>query len=238
MASPNLKGLKSILILVLILAVPGFLYYLLTAKGKNRYKPLPIYGPKIVARTKHKGFHGKLVPDTVYHFVGDFNLTDQNGQTVTLKTFGNKILIVSFFFTNCPTVCAQVNRTLDSLAHDYVNNKLIQFVTITVDPQRDTPQALKKYSAAYGVSPDKWRFLTGDTTGIYRLARQGLLVNALKSGPGKDDFIYSDKVIMIDANHRIRGYYSGTSITDMQRLNDEMRVQITEELRKVEAPEM
>jgi protein SCO1/2 len=238
MSSPKLKGLKSILILVLILAVPGFLYYLLTAKGKNRYRPLPIYGPKIVAGTKHKGFHGKMIPDTVYHLVGDFSLTDQNGRPVTLKTFEHKIIIVSFFFSNCPTVCTQVNRNIDSLAQGFLKNKLIQFVSITVDPQRDTPQTLKKYAAKYGLNDDKWRFLTGDTSVIYNLARSGLLVNALKSGPGKDDFIYSDKIIMLDANRRIRGYYSGTSVTDMERLNDEIRVQITEELRKVETPEM
>src|SRR5476651_1448260 len=238
MAAPKLKGFKSILILVLILAVPGFLYYLLTAKGKNRYKPLPVYGPKIAARTTHKGFHGKLIPDTVYHLVSDFTLTDQNGKPVTLKTFEHKIIIVSFFFSNCPTLCTEVNRNIDSLAQGYLKNKLIQFVSITVDPQRDTPEALKKYSAKYGLSDDKWRFLTGDTAVIYNLARNGLLVNALKAGPGKDDFIYSDKIIMLDANRRIRGYYSGTSDTDMQRLNDEIRVQITEELRKVETPEM
>ncbi|OCX51053.1 electron transport protein SCO1/SenC [Mucilaginibacter sp. PPCGB 2223] len=238
MASPILKGIKNIVILALILAVPGFLYYLLTAKGKNRYKPLPIYGPKIVAKTTHKGFHGKRIPDTIYHEVSDFNLTDQDGRPVTLKTFEKKIVIFSFFFSNCPTVCAQVNSNLDSLAKGYQKNKLIQFVSVTVDPDRDTPGALKKYAAQYGLSSNKWSFLTGDTTNIYRLARQGLLVNALKSGPGKDDFIYSDKVIMVDASRRIRGYYSGTSVTDMQRLDDEIRVQITEELRKVETPEM
>ena len=238
MAHHILKGVKNILILALILAVPGFLYYLLTTKGKNRYKPLPIYGPKIVAKTMQKGFHGKLIPDTIYHLVGDFKLTDQNGDPVSQKTFENKIVIFSFFFSNCPTVCTQVNRNLDSLAQGYLKNKMIQFVSVSVDPERDTPEALKKYAAQYHISSDKWRFLTGDTTNIYRLARQGLLVNALKAGSGKNDFIYSDKVIMVDAGHRIRGYYSGTSITDILRLNDEIHVQITEELRKVETPEM
>jgi len=237
MKSSPLGLIKKILVLVLILAVPGFLYYLLTAKGKNRYRPLPIYGPKIVARTHHF-VHGKAIPDTVYHLVSDFNLTDQDGKPVSLKTFGNKIVIISFFFTNCPTVCKQVNANIDSLAKGYANNKLIQFVSITVDPQRDTAPALKKYSGQFGFVSKKWEFLTGDTSVIYQLARQGLLVNALKFGPGNDDFIYSDKIIMIDASHRIRGYYSGTLNTELGRLNDEMRVQITEELRKVETPEM
>jgi len=234
-SSPKARGVKSIVILVLILAVPGFLYYLLTAKGKNRYKPLPIYGPKVVAKTSHK-FHGKLIPDTIYHIADDFDLTDQDGKKVSFESFPKKIVIASFFFTNCPTVCNEVNRNMDSLAHAYVNNKLVQFVSITVDPQRDQVGVLKKYSDRFGVSAAKWKFLTGDTSAIYNFARKSLLVNALQTGP--DDFIYSDKIIMLDANRRIRGYYSGTSNTDVSRLNDEIRVQITEELRKVETPEM
>jgi len=234
MKSSPLGLIKKILILVLILAVPGFLYYLLTAKGKNRYKPLPIYGPKMVAKTSHK-FHGKVIPDTIYHIADDFNLVNQDGKNVSFESYPNKIIIASFFFTNCPTVCNDVNRNMDSLAHAYVNNKLIQFISITVDPQRDSAAALKKYAAKFGVSTAKWSFLTGDTSAIYNFARKSLLVNALKAG---DDFIYSDKIIMLDAGHRIRGYYSGTSNTDVSRLSDEIRVQITEELRKVETPEM
>src|SRR6478735_9281712 len=98
---------KKILILVAILALPGFLYYLLTAKGKNRYKPLPFYGPKEVAKTGHK-FHGTYIPDTIYHKLGDFKLTDQNGNEVSFKNLNKKIFIANFFYTGCPTVCSTV----------------------------------------------------------------------------------------------------------------------------------
>ncbi len=77
-------------------------------------------------------------------------------------------------------------------------------------------------------------FLTGDTTTIYNLARKGFLVNALQTG--KDDFIYSDKLVLIDQHKRIRGYYSGSSLQDVIRLNDEIKVLLSEELRAREAP--
>ena len=64
--------LKKLVILVFILIIPGFLYYLLIKKGKNRYHPLPIYGAKVLAKTFHK-VHGKLIPDTVYHTLDDFH---------------------------------------------------------------------------------------------------------------------------------------------------------------------
>ncbi|WP_454801653.1 SCO family protein [Mucilaginibacter phyllosphaerae] len=222
--------LKKIIILVLILALPGFLYYLLTAKGKNRYKPLSFYGPKQVAKTGHK-FHGTYIPDTIYHKLSDFNLTDQNGRQVSFKNFDKKIFIASFFYTNCPSVCAEVNKNIAELAYAYRKNPMVYFTSITVDPKRDTPEALKKYSSRFEVT-NKWLFLSGDTSTTYNLARKGFLVNAVQTGP--DDFIYSDKLILIDAEKRIRGYYNGTSAADLTKLNDEIKVLIAEELRKVD----
>jgi protein SCO1 len=221
--------LKKIIILGLILALPGFLYYLLTEKGKNRYKPLPFYGPKELAKTSHK-VRGKIIPDTLYHKVEDFNLTDQDGKPVSFKNFEKKILVVNFFYANCPTVCMQVNAHMDSLAVNYKKNKMLYFASVTVDPQRDNGKVLQAYAnKSIQLSP-KRLFLTGDTTAIYNFSRNGLLVDALQAG--KDEFIYSDKLILLDSERRIRGYYSGVVRADVMRLNDEIKVLIAEELRK------
>jgi protein SCO1/2 len=228
------QGIKKIVILVLILAVPGFLYYLLTAKGKNRYKPLAIYGPKVVANTFHK-YHGNVIYDTIFHHVADFNLIDQDGKKVSLKSFDGQIIVASFFYIHCPTVCTQMNSNMDLLAHNYAKNKMIRFVTVTVDPDRDTAPALKSYSNRFSLPDGKWTFLTGDTSTIYNLARKSLFVNALRLGA--NDFIYSDKLILIDPVKRIRGYYEGTDSKDIIKLNDEIKVQIAEELRKIKGVE-
>ncbi|PTQ94983.1 protein SCO1/2 [Mucilaginibacter yixingensis] len=227
--------MKKILILVAILAVPGFLYYLLTVGGKNRYKPLPFYGPKQLSGTFHK-FHGKEIPDTLYHTIPDFNLTDQDGKPASFKTIGNKITVFSFFYTHCTDGCDVSNGYLDSLAKFYAKNKLITFASITVDPQRDKPEALKQYAAKFNLPSSKWLFLTGDTSAISALASKGLLVDALQNG--SNDFIYSKKLILVDPEHRIRGYYNGTDVKEVERLNDEMKVQIAEELRKIKAPDL
>ena len=225
--------LKKILILVVILALPGFLYYLLTAKGKNRYKPLPVYGPKQVAKTGHK-FRGKFIPDTIYHQLPEFKLTDQDGNEVTGKSLDSNIFVANFFYTNCTGVCQATNTNLKALLDTYKKNKLVSFLSITVDPQRDDVAALKKYGKQFNPAGVKWMFLTGDTATIYPLARQGFLVNAVDAGSG--NFIYSDKLILIDKKKRIRGYYSGASITEMTRLNDEIKVLIAEELRELDEP--
>ena len=224
---------KKIVILVLILAVPGFLYYLLTAKGKNRYKPLAIYGQKIVAKTGHK-FHGKYIPDTIYHQLPAFTLTNQEGKPVSDSTFKGKIFVAGFFYTHCPAVCSTINRNMSYLVDTYRKNKMVYFTSITVDPQRDSVSVLKKYADSFKPASNRWLFLTGDTTSIYGLARQGFLVNALKQTD--DDFIYSDNLVLIDSEKRIRGYYKGANTNDINRLTDEIKVLIAEELRKVDKP--
>jgi len=224
--------IKKILILVMILALPGFLYYLLTVKGQNRYHPLPVFGPKALAKTTHR-VKGKDIPDTIYHALSDFHLYDQDGKPVSLKSFDNKIFVANFFYTHCPTVCNEMNNNVDSLAQAWAKNKMVYFASVTVDPERDSIKALRSYTKKFASLP-KWSFLTGDTTTIYHLARQGFLVNALKAG--NDDYIYSDKLLLSDQHKRIRGYYSGTKFTDVVRLNDEIKVLIKEELLAREDP--
>lgn len=228
----KLSLIKKILILVLILALPGFLYYLLTVKGKNRYHALAKFGPREIAKTTHR-VAGKDVPDTIYHTLNDFKLIDQDGNPVSLKTFDGKIFIANFFYIHCPSVCTTMNANMDSLAKAWAKNKMVYFASVTVDPERDSAPALKQYAKKFPESA-KWLFLTGDTSTIYPLARNGFLVNALKID--KNNFIYSDKLMLIDEHKRIRGYYSGASTTDVLRLNDEIKVLISEELLEKDVP--
>lgn len=225
--------IKKIAILVFILLIPGFSYYLLVKKGQNRYHPLPVYGPKTPAKTFHS-VRGKEIPDTIYHTLSDFHLTDQNGKPVSLKTLDDKIFVVDFFYTRCPSVCNTMNGYMDSLARNFAKEKMAYFVSITVDPKNDSVTALKKYSDQFPDHGPKWLFLTGDTSTIYNLARKGFLVNAVDAGNG--NYVYSDKMILVDTHKRIRGYYSGSQLTDVTRLNDEIKVLAYEEVRNKELP--
>ncbi|WP_295675132.1 SCO family protein [uncultured Mucilaginibacter sp.] len=225
--------LKKTIILVLVLLVPGFLYYLLVSKGKNRYLNLPVYGPKTVLKTTHKVGHND-VPDTLYHTLPDFKLTDQDGNTITPKTFSKKIFIANFFYTHCKGLCDQMNTSINQLATGYAASKMVYFVSISVDPQRDSVKALKNYANVIKPASSRWLFLTGDTAAIYPLAHNGFLVNALQSD--NDNFIYSDKLMLIDGELRIRGYYSGASTSDMIKLGDEIKVLIKEEVLKNDTP--
>jgi len=224
--------LKKITILVLVLMVPGFLYYLLTVEGKNHYVALSVFGPKRLAGTTHR-VKGKDIPDTIFHTLPDFKLTDQDGNAVTLASFNQKIFVINFFYAGCPNICNVMNSNMAQLVDAYKNNKMVCFVSVTVNP-KDSVAVLKKYAETFKAIPSKWMFLTGDTSITYNLARNGLLVNALQTG--KDDFIYSDKLMLIDESRRIRGYYNGVSTTDVSKLNDEIKVLVSEEILKNDKP--
>ncbi|PYF76085.1 SCO family protein [Pedobacter nutrimenti] len=228
-----MKGtsIKKILILVTILAVPGFLYYLLTEKGKNRYKPLPYFGPKAVASTFHS-VRGKQIPDTVYHEIADFKLINQNSDTLNWKSFENKILILNLFYSNDNPGTKLANKVIKDFEKQYGKNTVIRFVSVSIDPKRDRPEVLSKYAAQLNAKAGKWDLLTGDSTQVYNLANKQLLVDALqKTDNGKTGFIYNNLFLLIDPQHHIRGYYEAANQEALAKLDDEIKVLIVEELR-------
>lgn len=230
--SGNKFPLAKILILVTILALPGFLYYLLKEKGENRYKPLPVFGPRVVASTFHTK-RGVKIPDTIYHQINFPVLNNSEGKAVKLSTAQQMLTIVNFFYTSNKNVVPALNKGIQNLQQQFKDNKRIRFVSIGLDPENDNSQKLKLYADKVGAIPQKWVVLTADTSVTFPFARNQLFVNAFKTTSG--DFVFSDKLILLDAENRIRGYYTGTSEDEIRRISDEIKVLITEELRKIKA---
>ncbi len=228
----NKFPLAKILILVTILAVPGFLYYLLQEKGKNRYKPLPIFGPKVIASTFHTK-RGVKIPDTVYHHIPSLVLYSSTGDSLNINDFKGKLTIVNFFYSNNKEIVPKINEGILSLYNEYKDNKLINFLSISVDPKYDSIPVLFQYAKKLNAKKGKWEITTSDTTKLYPIIRNQFFVNVLKDPQNQSRFIFSDKLILLDAEQRIRGYYNATSYNEIKRLSDETKVMITEELRKI-----
>ena len=110
---------------------------------------------------------------------------------------------------------------------------MLRFISITVDPDFDTPGVLKAYSAKYNLPKGKWQFLTGSQDSIFQLARQDFLVDAIRDSTQANNFIHSPMLILLDPQKRIRGYYNSTNKEQVNKLSDEIKVLITEELRRV-----
>lgn len=225
--------LKKVLILVILLAVPGLLYYLLQEKGKNRYKPLSIFGPKEISSTFHTK-RGKQIPDTTYHTIRPFRLTNQDGQPVKFPADSHRITVVNFFFSRCPSFCTEMNRQMEEVSYKFSKNRLLQFYSISVDPEFDTPNVLKGYYSKFQYRPANWNLLTGDVNTIYTLSREDFLVDALKDTVSAErNVIHSPMIILVDPQQRIRGYYDSANPEEVDRLTGEIKVLITEELRSI-----
>ena len=226
--------IKKVLILVTILAVPGFLYYLLQDKGKNRYKPLPFYGEKVLAKTFHS-VRGKQIPDTIYHQVGDFKLVNQNADSVSLKQYEGKIMLLNLFYTSGSSYGVDyANKAIEGFLKVYEKNHMVNFISLSIDPTVDKGAVLADYAKSISANAGKWDLLTGDSLAVKKLIKDGLLLDALKTqANGQTKFDYSNMFVLVDINKRIRGYYEATNQEALSKLDDEIKVLIAEELRNM-----
>jgi protein SCO1 len=225
-------SLKKILILVAILALPGFLYYLLKEKGKNRYKPLPFYGPKELPGT-FTTRRGRKIPDTTYHTIRDFKLVNQIGEQVSFPSKAHQITIVNFFYTKCTSGCEASNMAMNRAYERFNKNPLLHFISISLDPAHDTPEALATYSKQFNALPGKWDFLRGSQSEVFQLVRKDFLLDVVIDTVSKGDIMHSSTIVLLDPQKRIRGLYDPSRKESVDLLIDETKVLIAEELRSI-----
>ncbi len=153
---------------------------------------------------------------------------DHKGNKKSFDNYRGKIMLINFFFTSCPSICLTMTQNLTSAAKKFEMDATVRMLSFTVDPVRDSSERLSHYAKRFNADFKQWDFLTGEKSVIYRIARQNFHVTATEGDGGPNDFIHTDKVILIDQNGFIRGYYEGTSkeaidelIKDVIRLKHE-----------------
>ena len=151
-------------------------------------------------------------------YIGDFRLINQEGEIKSTAAWKNKIVIVDFFFTHCPTTCPKMTKSLKKIQAAYSSDNNIIFNSFSIDTERDSSSQLKKYAAQYQIESSNWDLLTGDKKEIYKLARNSFDIVATDGDGGPEDFIHSEKLVLIDTQKRIRGYYDGTNPGEVNQL--------------------
>jgi protein SCO1 len=217
-------SLKKGFILVLIILVPATIYYIMTL-GKHNMLSLPFYGEREAITVI---LDGKTKTDTIYHTIPDFEFINQNGDTITSADFDEFIYVTNFFFTSCPTICPKMSAGMLHVQEKLKDFKQVKFLSHTVDPERDTVEALAEYAQRVHAG-ERWQFVTGDKREIYEIAVRGYLVPVEEDVLAPGGFLHSEQFVMVDKKGRIRGFYDGTSITELNRLIDEIKVLIAEE---------
>lgn len=165
-----------------------------------------------------KQVRGKTVNDTAWHKVKNISLINQLGKKVSLDDLHGKILVIDFFFTHCPTICPGMAKSMKRLQQSFDKNPdIVQFISISVDPERDSVSALRKFSDYFDVNHDNWWFVTGDKKEIYDFAFQELKASIADNNVDTA-FIHTENFFLLDSNRVVRGWYNGFDTTKQAEL--------------------
>ena len=210
------KGYKNFAIGFAILSIIILLafYYAL-----NQKQPLLIYNPA--------QFQSQLVDSSIqhvskYHTIADFELTNQNGETITQTNYKDKIYVADFFFTTCPTICPVMTKNMGTLQDYFLDDNEVMLLSHSVTPKIDSVPQLKKYALEKGVNDQKWNLVTGSKKHIYELARKSYFAVQTNGNGDEYDMIHTENFILIDKKRRIRGTYDGTKPEEIERLIDDI----------------
>ncbi len=142
-----------------------------------------------------------------YYQVPFFKLVNQSGDTVTSDDLKGYVYVTDFFFTSCTSICPKLSKRISEMQKNYKDEQRLKFVSITVDPVRDSVATLKKYAEKFGAVANKWNFLTGDKDSIYRLGEKGFYLSVVDSANGEEQYTHDSHLVLVDGTGMIRGYY-------------------------------
>ena len=162
-------------------------------------------------------------PLPVYGHVPDFHLVSQSGAAFDRQSLDGKIWIADFIFTNCTSSCPRMTSRLSHVQPLLAEFPDVRIVSFSVDPKRDTPQALTDYASRYHAQPGLWYFLTGDQKVLDALDRRAFML-----GDVDGSLEPSTRFVLVDRQGKIRGYYGAAQddptpnlIVDIRRLERE-----------------
>jgi protein SCO1/2 len=161
--------------------------------------------------------------------VPQFSLIERSGRRIMLSDLKGKVWILNFIYTNCPDTCPVQSAQMRQIQDDFQNEKDLRLVSITVDPERDTPEVLSEYAKRFSADPARWFFLTGEKETIYKFAQDGFRLGAVELPDEKRPqsgatHTHSPRFVLVDRDAQIRGYYVSTDPDAMKRLHRDLRI--------------
>jgi protein SCO1/2 len=200
---------------ILFLLIGGPVIWIMINKtGVHYSKKLPIYFER---ELDARG-------DTIYHTIEDFRLVNQFGDSVSLATYKNNILLANFFFAKCESVCPKMNTFIsEHIYREFRKDTSIIFLSFSVDPTNDSVPVLRNYARHFNADSSyrNWQFLTGSKSKIFDLAANSFRI------PGVDDvhqgLLHSDKLVLVDKQGRVRGIFGTETQNEKSEIIDAVR---------------
>ncbi|MBM3846543.1 MAG: SCO family protein, partial [Verrucomicrobia bacterium] len=168
---------------------------------------------------------GNARPLPVISQMRPFTLTNQHGKPVTLSTLKGKVWVAQIIFTRCPGPCLRMAQLMDQLQQSLVSNPDVVFVSLTTDPDYDTPEVLSAYSKRFSPAGDRWHFLTGTKQEIYKVAVEDMKLTSVETKPedrtSPDElFVHSTISVVLDEQGRVRMSVEALEPEGLQKLKE------------------
>ncbi|MBS9522646.1 SCO family protein [Litoribacter ruber] len=206
------------MVLMCILMIPVLIIVFLRTFGTNNYE-IPVYYENGVDNA-----YAECPVSDEQHYIPEFTFTSHLGEAIGREDMKDKVTIVDFFFTSCPSICPAMSNEMERVQDAFRDNDDVQIYSISIDPEYDQPEVLAEYAERHLAKPGKWHFLHGDKDQVYDLAKCGFILPTIDGMGEPDDFVHSDKFVLIDGEGRIRGYYSGTTREQVDELILETKI--------------
>lgn len=205
--------------LILALLVPLVCYFIIKQMSTDAvHIPKPVYEDTTISKV----VKGKIEKETIWHKIPNFKLTNQEGDEVSLQNMVRvdpetgdtvpKIIVANFFFTHCATICPGMTMNIKKLQESIKKSEkvgdrsadFVQFLSFSVDPDRDSVTALKKWADRFQINPYNWWLLTGDKKTIYDLSLKEMSLS-IQDPQGVDTgFFHTDIIVLIDRDRVVR----------------------------------
>jgi protein SCO1 len=215
-----MKNIKKYRFLIGFFVVLAIVFLSIAIQLLTPAKSLPIYNPSMV--------NPEMVDSTVqhiakYHTIADFSFVNQNGKTITQKDYEGKIYVADFFFTTCPTICPIMKDNMVILQNAIKDMDDVKLLSHTVMPHIDSVPVLKAYAVEKGVMDDKWNLVTGDVKDIFFIARKSYLAVKTETEGEMYDMVHTENFVLVDQKRRVRGFYDGTNLEEINRLIEDIK---------------
>ncbi len=224
------RNISKLIILALVLFVPGFLYIMVNQMGSNEYVKLTVFGKKELSGKMNRVM-GREIPDTIFHTVSPFEFVNFDGKPIQFLSTDTVISVIHLFYAKDDGLSKQLLYDMNGIAKRFKENNKIRLYSISVDSTDQSDVLVNKISEYRDGMNPHWYVGNRTSVDIFDYARRNLLIEAMPDSSNPHKFIISNQFVLIDSKGRIRGFYDVGLRSEVDRLEDEIKVQLVEEIR-------
>jgi len=170
--------------------------------------------------------------------VPSFEFTNQDGKLISNSFYDNKVYVVEFFFTTCPTICPKMNENMVKIQNEFYAFQDFGIASFSINPKHDTPEVLKQYAKDHGATLKNWNFMTGNKDAIYELANNGFTLYAGENSDAEGGFEHSGMFALVDKQGNIRSrlddfgnpiaFYEGLELEGVKMIKEDIAILLKE----------